>query len=663
MAGTGENETDLRKVLDLTRWAAVAVLLLHVYYFFYRVFAGWGVTASFTDRMLAGIARTGLFRSFHLSKLLSLLLMSISLLGIQGKKEPAVSARASLLMVLFAIAIYFCSAWLIELSVPQMTVFAVYVITTLAGYLLFVYGATQLSRLVRGRMPEDIFNEGNETFPQEERLMQNEYSLHFRSEYLYRSRRRSSWINIVNPFRGCIVTGTPGSGKSFFVILPAIRQFIEKGYGLFIYDFKYPDLACPAYNWLLRYSDRYAGRPAFYAINFDDPSRSHRCNPLDPMAMSDITDATEAARTILLGLSRQWIQKQGDFFVESPINFVTAIIWFLRKYDNGKFCTLPHVIELMQAEYNELLPVLNTEPEIEVLVNPFIKAYQNDVMEQLEGQIASAKIAMARLASPQLYWVLSGNDFTLDINDPKQPKIICAGNNPEKKDIYGAALSLYVSRVVKVVNKKDRQKSALVFDEFPTIFFNNMDSLIATARSNKVATMLGIQDFSQLRKDYGRELADVIVNICGNIISGQVMGDSARLLSERFGRINQDRESLSINRTDTSISRSKQLESAIPASRIASLSSGEFVGMVADDPFEKIRLKMFHANIVQNTAAINEEAKAFQPIPSVRPVTQQQVQDNFFQVKYDVRDLIAREIRNLKIRKTERQQETENRKQ
>jgi type IV secretory pathway TraG/TraD family ATPase VirD4 len=396
---------------------------------------------------------------------------------------------------------------------------------------------------------------------------------------------------------------------------------------------------------------RYKVLPSFYVINFDNLSQSHRCNPLDPSKMNDITDATESARTILLGLNKEWINKQGDFFVESPINFVTAIIWFLRKHENGKYCTLPHVIELMQAQYDELFPVLNTEPEIEVLVNPFITAYQNDAMEQLEGQVASAKIGMARLASPQLYWVLSGNDFTLDINDPEHPKIVCVGNNPEKQQIYGAVLSLYISRLVRQVNKKGRQKCSLIFDEFPTIFFNHIDSLIATARSNKVATTLGIQDFSQLRKDYGKEQAEVIMNITGNIISGQVMGDTAKQLSERFGKIMQERESLSINRTDTSISKSKQLEYAIPPSRISSLSSGEFVGMVADDPHEKIKLKMFHASIINDTDKLNEEAKSFKDIPAVSNVTPEQVMENYHQVKVDVKRVIEGVVGRLKNKK------------
>ncbi|MDC7218184.1 MAG: TraM recognition domain-containing protein, partial [Spirochaetales bacterium] len=274
-------------------------------------------------------------------------------------------------------------------------------------------------------------------------------------------------------------------------------------------------------------------------------------------------------------------------------------------------------------------------------------AYLNDVMEQLEGQIASAKIALARLSSPQLYYVLSGNDFTLDINNPDYPKIVCMGNNPQKIQIYGAVLSLYVTRLVKQVNMKGKLKSSLVFDEFPTIYLNNMDSLIATARSNKVATCLGIQDFSQLRKDYGREQADVIMNITGNIIAGQVTGDTAKQLSERFGKIMQDRESLSINSNDTSISRSKQLDAAIPPSKIAALSSGEFVGMVADDPLCKIDLKAFHCEILNDHEAIKKEEETYQEIMPVRKIDNLMVQRNYEQVKQDVQEIIQSEMERL----------------
>lgn len=648
MSQTGENEQGLRKIIDLTRLASIALLLLHFYYFCYGAFRHWEFHSAITDRLLMNMQHTGLFNQQYISKLLSLGLLTISLMGAQGKKDQQISKKNIVAYLVLGLSIFLSSGMLFKLNESIEYITIIYIAVTSTGFLLILTGGNLLSRLIKLNLSGDIFNSLNETFPQEERLLKNEYSINLPAKYNLKGAVRKSWINIINPFRGLLVIGSPGAGKSWFVIQHVIKQHIEKGFAMFVYDFKYDDLSRIAYNWLQQNKAKYAVMPSFYVINFDNLSVSHRCNPLDPTMMNDITDATESARTILLGLNREWINKQGDFFVESPINFVTAIIWFLRKYANGKYCTLPHVIELMQAPYDELFPVLNTQPEIEVLVNPFITAYQNDAMEQLEGQIASAKIGMARLASPQLYWVLSGNDFTLDINQPKHPKIVCMGNNPEKQQIYGAVLSLYISRLIRQVNRKDMLKCSLIFDEFPTIYFNNMDSLIATARSNKVATTLAMQDFSQLKKDYGREQADVIVNITGNIISGQVMGDTSKLLSERFGKIMQDRQSVSINRTDTSVSHSKQLDSAIPASKIAALSSGEFVGLVADNPDEKIKLKMFHAEIINDAKKLNEEISQYKQIPVVSNITQQQVLDNYYQVKLEVKKLIGEEVGRLK---------------
>jgi hypothetical protein len=518
---------------------------------------------------------------------------------------------------------------------------------TSIGYFLILTAGIHLSRFIQLRFHKDIFNELNETFPQEERLLQNEYSINLPAQYNLQGKIRNNWINIINPFRSLLVIGSPGAGKSWFVIQHVIKQHIRKGFTMLVYDFKYDDLSRIAYNTLLNCKWLFKVAPQFSLINFDDLSRSSRCNPLDPLTMHDITDASEASRTILLGLNREWISKQGDFFVESPINFVTAVIWFLKKYKEGKYCTLPHVIELMQEEYKLLFPVLQSAPEIEVLINPFISAYQNDAMDQLEGQVASAKIGMARLSSPQLYWVLSQNDLTLDINNPEAPKILCLANNPQKQQVYGAVLSLYITRLIKLVNKKDQQKCCLVFDEFPTIYFNGIDSLIATARSNKVATCLGLQDFSQLKKDYGAEQAAVIMNIAGNIISGQTTGETAKNLSERFGKIIQVKESVSINRTDTSISKSSQLDAAIPPSKIAALSSGEFVGMVADNPETIIKLKMFHCRIQNDLEKLKIEEKNYQPIPPIRPVSPQEILDNYYQVKLDVKNIIEREITRL----------------
>jgi hypothetical protein len=651
MSVTGENEQGLRKIVDLTRFASIFVLLLHFYYYCYVAFEHWEIKSSIIDRLMKNLMHTGLFSSQYTSKLLAIGLLAISLLGAQGKKDEKINLKNITSYLFIGLLLYFGSKLLFRLNYSAEAIAVIYIVVTAIGFLFILAGGNLLSRLIRLNLSNDIFNSLNETFPQEERFLSNEYSINLPARYNLKGRIKKSWINIINPFRGLLVIGSPGAGKSWFVIQHVIKQHIEKGFAMFVYDFKYDDLSKKVYNWLQQNRNKYSVTPSFCVINFDNLSVSHRCNPLDPSRMVDITDATESARTILLGLNREWINKQGDFFIESPINFVTAVIWFLRQYKNGRYCTLPHVIELMQSDYDELFPVLNTQAEIEVLINPFISAYQNDAMEQLEGQIASAKIGMARLASPQLYWVLSGNDFTLDINNPKHPKIVCMGNNPEKQQIYGAVLSLYVSRLVRQVNKKKQQKCSIVFDEFPTIFFNHIDSLIATARSNKVATTLGMQDFSQLKKDYGKEQADVIMNITGNILSGQVMGDTAKQLSERFGKIMQDRESVSINRTDTSVSRSVQLDYAIPASKIASLSSGEFVGMVADDPHEKIKLKMFHAEIMNDAEKLSNEAKNFKEIPIISNVTHEQVMDNYHQVKVDIKKIISEEVSRLMAEK------------
>jgi len=645
---TGENEQALRKILDMTRLISIVILVIHFYYYCYAAFQEWGLSSELSDRLLGNIYRTGLFGNFHKSKLIALGFLFISLLGARGRKNEKLNHKTAFAYIITGLLIYFTSYLALLVKIKTTELAMVYIGITSVGFLLSLSGGTLLSRIIRNRLNnKDIFNRENETFPQEERLLENEYSINLPARYQLKDKVRDSWINIINPFRGVMVLGTPGSGKSYFVIRHIITQHIRKGFTMFVYDFKFDDLSRIAYNTWLKNKHRYSRPPAFYVINFDDLTRSHRCNPLEPSAMTDITDAAESARTILMGLNREWIKRQGDFFVESPINFLTAVIWYLRKYKDGEFCTLPHVIELMQVDYDSLFTLLRTEKEIDVLINPFVNAYLNDVMEQLEGQIASAKVAMARLSSPQLYYVLSGNDFTLDVNNPDDPKIVCMGNNPQKIQIYGAVLSLYVTRLVKLVNKKGKQKSSLIFDEFPTIYLNNMDSLIATARGNKVATCLGIQDFSQLRKDYGREQADVIMNITGNIIAGQVTGDTARQLSERFGKIMQDRESLSINSADTSISRSKQLESAVPPSKISGLSSGEFVGMVADDPDCKIDLKTFHCEILNDHDTLKKEQNGYKDIQVIRKLDNTMVQRNYLQIKQDVQDIIQSEMERL----------------
>lgn len=643
---TGENDQAMRKILDMTRLISIAVLLLHFYETCYGAFAGWHWVSALTDRLLANVVRTGLFSSFLKPKLIVLAFLAIALIGVQGKKDEKQTAKSALLYLITGLFFFLVSYFFLLLRLKMEYVALLYTGITALGYLLMMSGGTMLSRIIRDKLSGDIFNRDQETFPQEERLLENEFSVNLPVKYILKGKERHGWINFINLFRALLVLGSPGSGKSYFIIRHVITQHIRKGFAMFVYDFKMPDLAVIAYNTWLKYKDTYKVVPDFFSINFDDLSRSSRCNPLDPSALLDLTDAVESARTILLGLNREWIKKQGDFFVESPINFLTAIIWYLRKYNDGEFCTLPHVIELMQADYDSLFTLLSTQKEIDVLINPFISAYKRDAVEQLEGQIASAKITMARIASPQLYYVLSGNEFTLDINNPKEPKIVCMGNNPQKIQIYGAVLSLFTNRLLKIINQKEKLKCSLVFDEFPTLTTDIIPT-ISTGRSNLISTCLGIQDASQLRKDYGREQADVIMNITGNMAVGQVSGDTAKSVSEKIGRIMQDRESLSINRSDTSISRSKQLEAAVPPSRISALSSGEFVGMVADNPDCKIELKAFHCEIVNDHAALKKEIDAYVPLPEVRKINGAIVERNYLQIKQDIRDIIELEMERL----------------
>jgi hypothetical protein len=644
---TGENEQGLRKILDLTRMISIAILLIHFYYYCYAAFNEWQFTSKITDRLLLNIFNTGLFSSFQKSKLIALVFLIISLLGARGKKNEKLNYKIAFAYIFIGALFYFSSVAVLYLHESKEIITVLYISITVIGFILVLTGGTLLSRIISLKLNNSVFNSLNETFPQEERLLSNQYSINLPARYNLKGKYRKSWINIINPFRGVLIMGSPGSGKSYFVIQHIIKQHIQKGFSMFVYDFKFDDLTKIAYNQFLQNKNKYQVAPEFYVINFDDLKRSHRCNPLDASTMHDIMDAAESSRTIMIGLNKEWIKRGGDFFVESPINFVTALIWFLCNYKNGKYCTLAHVIELAQVNYDKLFSILRAESQIEVLINPFVTAYLNDAKEQLEGQIASAKISLSKLSSPQLYYILSGNDFSLDINNPDKPKIVCMGNNPQKTLTYGAVLSLYITAITRMMNKKNCNKSSLIFDEFPTIYFNGIDNLIATARSNKVATILGVQDASQLKLHYGKEQADVVMNIVGNIISGQVSGDTAKQLSEKFGKILQDRQSIAVNRNDTSITNSKQLELAVPVNKISSLSSGEFVGMVADNPDQKIELKAFCAEIINDHKALEIEQANYKELPQFSKVESKDVLDNYLQVKKDVAMIVQTEIERM----------------
>ena len=655
-----QQEDDLRalsKIMEFGRAVSIFLLVVHVYVYCYPSITAWHLSLEVIDRILVNFNdTTGIFNCILWSKLLAVLLLAVSCLGTHGVKGEKITWPKIYAALVAGCALFFLNWWLLELPLPHMANTAFYIFTLTAGYLALLMSGLWMSRLYRHNLMEDVFNMENESFMQETRLMENEYSVNLPTRFYYKKRWNNGFVNIVNIFRACMVIGTPGSGKSYAIVNSYIRQLIAKGFAIYIYDYKFDDLSTIAYNSLLKNMDKYEVKPRFYVINFDDPRRSHRCNPINPEFMTDISDAYEASYTIMLNLNRTWIEKQGDFFVESPIILLAAIIWYLKIYKNGIYCTFPHAVELLNKPYSDLFTILTSYPELENYLSPFMDAWKGNAQDQLQGQIASAKIPLTRMISPQLYWVMTGNDFSLDINNPKEPKLLCVGNNPDRQNIYSAALGLYNSRIVKLINKKKQLKCAVIIDELPTIYFRGLDNLIATARSNKVGVLLGFQDFSQLTRDYGEKESKVIQNTVGNIFSGQVVGETAKTLSERFGKVLQQRQSVSINRQDVSTSINTQLDSLIPASKIANLSQGTFVGAVADNFGEKIEQKIFHAEIVVDHAAVSAEEKAYRKIPFINEfkdkdgndIMMQQIQRNYDQIKSDAQAIINEEMDRIK---------------
>ena len=654
-----QQEDDLRalaKIMDFLRAVSILLVVMHLYWYCYEAILAWGVNIGVVDRILMNFDRTaGLFRSMLYTKLFALVLLALSCLGTKGVKNEKITWTRIWAVLGAGLVLFFLNWWILELPLPVIACTSLYTLTLASGYVCLLMAGTWMSRLLRTNLMDDVFNNENESFMQETRLIENEYSVNLPTRFYYKKRWNDGWINIINPFRASIVLGTPGSGKSYAVVNSYIKQQIEKGYAMYIYDFKFPDLSTIAYNHLMNHLDGYGVKPRFYVINFDDPRRSHRCNPIHPDFMEDITDAYESAYTIMLNLNRTWVQKQGDFFVESPIILFAAIIWYLKIYQGGKYCTFPHAVEFLNRRYEDIFPILTSYPELENYLSPFMDAWLGGAAEQLQGQIASAKIPLSRMISPQLYWVMSDSEFTLDINNLKEPKILCVGNNPDRQNIYGAALGLYNSRIVKLVNKKGMLKSSIIIDELPTIYFKGLDNLIATARQNKVATLLGFQDFSQLVRDYGDKEAKVVMNTVGNLFSGQVVGETAKTLSERFGKVLQKRQSVTINRSDTSTSINTQMDSLIPASKISGLTQGMFVGSVADNFSERIEQKIFHCEIVVDTEKVKREEKAYKPIPVITDFTdadgkdcmKEMIQENYSRIKSEVKQIVADELQRI----------------
>lgn len=617
--------------------ASIAVLLIHFYGVCYPAFAHWGLRSHLSDKILERIFRTRLYNIIAWGK--GMALAGVIPVLMTGRKDGTAGYKGSLISIGVGGLLYFGTGLLSPQNDDAGSVALMYMIMTGTGYLLIMGGGM---RLVRA-LGDPFAGHPTGGFLQAGKPIVTRYSLHFRGQYVYKGRRRKSHISIVNPRRGVLVLGTSGSGKSWFFVEPAIAQLIRKGTALFIFDYKYPVLTNHAYSHFLQHKDKYPSSTRFYCINFTDLSRSHRCNLIDPGTLVYLSDAMGISRTLLLSMNRTWISRQGDFFIESPVNFLAALIWFLRKYKDGIYCTLPHVIELSNTPYDQLFTILNAEPSVRGVVSRFIQSYLNNSMEMVDGQIASTSMPLARLISADFYYVLSGNDLSLEINNPSAPAILCLGGDPPKQEALAPVLSLYIDRLNKRINAPGRYPCAQVLDEFATVRATSVLTTVTTGRSNDIIPIICVQDINQLRTTYTREEADQFMNITGNLVCGQATGDTAGWVSERFHQVVQYRTTVSVNSSDTSVSKSEQSVDAVSTATLASLSSGEFVGIVADDPATPVKLKGFHARFIKQA----DDTVPAAELPVVREVDAGLLQANFDRIVREVVDLVADETRRI----------------
>lgn len=636
MASLKENNDEMRRLMELALAFGCIFTMFNIYWYCYDFFMPWfshEFSDIFFDKLNKGFS---LFASPWITLAIAMAGFGFFALTEKGRKKGEdhynwfngkikikISKEKGYRFVVYGLIVFFAAPLLLYINWNEAWVkFIIYSILLTTGVLLLIFGAHMVHRVLNDTDDDkDYFNEIQQsTFPQCEKKIDTDISVNIPTIYRFGKETKHGWINFVNPFRATTVMGTPGSGKSFAFINEFIRQHLRKGFAMYVYDFKFPTLTTLVYNHYLlnrNNKDVYPVKPQFRVINFDDPRYSHRINPINAKTLERVDDAYESAYTIMVNLNRTWLQKQGDFFVESPINFLTAVIWYLKMVDGGKYCTLAHVIEWCGRNSADIISIMATYKELAGYMRPFLEALEKGVYEQLQGQVASVQIPLSRLRSHELYWVISGDDFSLDINDPDAPAILCTGNNPDRQTTYGAALSLINGRLVKRVNHAGRLKLSFIVDELPTIFFKGIDVLIATARSNKVSICLGYQDNTQLIRDYGDKEAKVIIGTPGNIVSGQVKGDTAKQLQEMFGKNKQHTKSVNTSDDNVSINIGEKEDYMIPASRIAQLSQGHFVGIVADDVKYPIPQKAFHAKMDLDIKAIDAEEKAYKPIPQI----------------------------------------------
>ncbi|MBQ4820596.1 type IV secretory system conjugative DNA transfer family protein [Aquimarina sp. MMG016] len=567
----------------------VALLLSDLYVTYLDVFKDNGWTQNFINKFLIKLYdAVPLFEYSIFTRLICIFLFAFASFGFRVKKKP--ESDIELKYYVIALVISILSFILIPLLGSSITI---NLIVSIASFLVFAGSFVNLRRSFSFYGQKDEFNEKNQIFKQEKDVKVNEYSVNFKTD--------NGVINVVNPFRATMVLGTPGSGKSYSVVEEYIRQHIQKQFTMMVYDFKFPSLAKETYAFFQYYKNQYKKEPKFSVVSLDDIEKSNFVNPISPDLIRKAADAIEAAQTVLYNLNKEWITKK-DFFAQSAISYFASCIYFLKIYEQGKFCTLPHAIALASCPDEKVFKIFTQYKELKFFMTPFADALEKEAYEQLSGQTASARIPLSQLATKELFWVMGNNvypelNIPLSVNDPENPTIMILANSPATQTTNSPALGLISTQILKEINQQKRQPCSVILDELPTMYFMGLDNLIATARSNKISTTIGMQDLEQLKRDYGDKIAETIFNIVGNIFSGSVRSDTASKLQEIFGKKKQKLKNISVDTDSTSYSINENLEYAIPVATISQLSQGEFVGVVADNFGEEINRKIFRGKI------------------------------------------------------------------
>jgi hypothetical protein len=585
------------------------------------------------SKLLTGFVKMKIFYPPINAKVATLILIALVAVGTKAKKKQNLNIVKSIVipmiiglaMILGALVVAIPSANPnLQNVVPHLNLFQlIYLFLSFGGAVITQTAADSISKIMQEKMGKDRWNVDEESFDQNQEIVKSDTTINI--PYLFRHKGKSNrgWINL-NPFRGTMVIGTPGSGKSFGVINPAIRQMIAKGFCLCIYDFKFPDLAqITYYHYLLKKSKESDYKYSFNVINLNEVEKSKRVNPFAKKYVKTLAEAQEMAEAMVSSLQKGGASAGGgsdQFFTQSAINFLSSCIYFFATHENGKYSDLPHILSFMNRSYKEIFDTLFDHEELISLLSPFKSAYDNKAFDQLEGQVGTLKIFLSRLATKESFWVFSGDEVELKITDRENPSIIILASDPGTQDINSALYSSVLNRILRLVNSKHNLPGGIIADEFPTIYIHKIDNIVATARSNKVAVLLGLQELPQLRQFYKKEVADTISAIVGNILSGSARDkNTLDWLEKLFGKIKQKTYSQSISQQGTTTSINEKMDNMIPAGKIAALKTGEMVGMIAqgeENDTEEYKTSAISGKINLDMKAIKEEENNYVKMPS-----------------------------------------------